>query len=242
MRLLLLSLLALTSLGCTSGPYVVTVRSVRAPTCNAPLAELARSLPYSADYPVRVVRDAPLDGVGTDARGNPIVPLQTMGRYRYLGEVESARGRSYTSQAFASVLWMPEMHETTAPAVRAMCWAQAPLRALTLGIWSVLAPTSPCFALYDRADDMHVSELKRAAFAMGANTLLMKDEEDELVEARRTHRVVSSGTRSLVAYAFIDTWAAPGVLTLDDDDSARLSQISSRCWTLPSAVSIVHRR
>lgn len=243
MRPLILALISLMSLGCTSGPYAVTVRSARAPTCDAPIAALARSLPYSADYPIRVVRDAPLDGVESDARGRPVVPLQTMGRYRYLGEIESARARSYTSQAFASVLWMPEMHETTAPALRAMCWAQAPLRALTLGVWSVLAPTSwPCFALYDREDEMHVAELKRAAFAMGANTLLMKDQEDELVETRRTHRIVSTGTRSLVAYAFIDTWAAPGVVTLDDDDSARLSQISSRCWALPSAVSIVHRK
>ncbi|HEY1957926.1 MAG TPA: hypothetical protein VGH28_20035 [Polyangiaceae bacterium] len=236
------SALALAASGCASGPYAVTVRSARAPACDASLAALARALPYSDDYPVRVVREAPLDGTHHDARGRLVVPLETMGRYRYLGEIESERASSYVSQAFASVLWMPRMHETTSPALRALCWAQAPLRAATLGAWSVLAPTSwPCFALYDRDDSMHMAELERAAFAMGANTLVVSGREEELAMSSRSHRFVSTGTRALTAYAFIDTWAAPQVVTLDAPVADRLAATAAQCWKLPAATTIVRR-
>ena len=132
---------------------------------------LAISLPDATDYPVRVLHAAPIDGTWTDATGKLVVPTETLGRYRYLGEVESERERSSVSQAYASILWMPPMHETTGAGLRALCWAQAPLRAVTLGVWAVLAPTSwPCFAIYGNDDTRHVTELQRAAFATGAKS------------------------------------------------------------------------
>jgi len=226
--------LVLCAAGCATGPYAVTVRSARAPECDRAIETLARSLPYAHDYPVRVVRAAPLDGTRRDARGRFVVPLEAMGRYRYLGEIESERARSYVAQAFASVLWMPPMHETTSPALRALCWVQAPLRAVTLGAWSVLAPTSwPCFALYGQGEDMLLAELERAAFAMGANTIVVAGREDELVQTSKTHRIVSTGARALTAYAFIDTWAAPQAVTLDGAAADRLAATQARCRALP---------
>ena len=227
--------------GCTTGPYAVTIRSARAPACDASIAALATSLPWD-DYPVRVVRNTPLDGTSVDADGHFRVPVETMGRYRYLGEIESARATSYPTQVFASLLWMPEMHETTSPVLRALCWAQAPLRAMTLGAWAAIAPTSwPCFALFRNDPSMHLVELKRAAFAMGANTILIKDEESELVMTRKTHRIWNSGVRSMTAFAFIDTWAPSAVVELADEDATRLSAMAARCWTLPPSVRVVTR-
>jgi len=226
-------------IGCTSGPYAVTIRSARAPTCDASLESLATSLPHSSEYPVRIVRGRPLDGVTSSGQ----VPLETMGRYRYIGDIESSRARSYPSQVFASLLWMPEMHETTSSGVRALCWAQAPLRALTFGAWAVLSPTSwPCFALYGQDDELHMRELARAAFAMGANTILVKDRETELVLASKSHRIINTGARSIGAYAFIDTWAPPAAIELGDEDAARLSDVAARCWSLPASVKVVPRR
>lgn len=227
--------------GCATGPYGVTVRSARTPACDQPVATLAKSLPYEVDYPVRVVRDAPLEGTSLGPRGELVVPTETMGRYRYLGEIESARAKSYPSQAFASIYWMPPMHETTSAGLRALCWIQAPLRAMTLGVWAVLAPTSwPCFALYGRDDGWHVAELQRAGFAMGANVLLLKDRESELVAGRR-RRVTTTGTRALTAYAFIDTWAAPSVVELEDADVDHLSAVATQCWSLDPSVRVVRR-
>jgi hypothetical protein len=234
------AVLALALAGCATGPYAVTVRSARAPACDARIEALARALPYSTDYPVRVVAVATLDGTRRDARGRLVVPLEAMGRYRYLGEIESARASPYPAQAFASVLWMPRMHETTDPALRAFCWAQAPLRALTLGAWSVLAPTSwPCFALYGDDETIHLAELRRAAFAMGANTLLLATRENELVQLRKSRRIVSTGPRALEAYAFIDTWAPPAVVGLDDAAADRLVETAAACWRLPASVRVV---
>ena len=229
-------------LGCTTGPYTVTVRSARAPACDEPIETLAKTLPYGRQYPVHVVQDQPLAGVVVDASGQASVPLETMGRYRYLGSIESARARSYPSQVLASLYWMPDMHETTDPGLRALCWAQAPLRALTLGAWAMLSPTSwPCFALYGDDDERHLAELTRAAFAMGANTILVKDTEAELIRLHKTQRVVSSGPRSMSAYAFIDTWAAPAAVELDGEAASRLADVAARCWSLPPSVKTVIR-
>lgn len=212
--LAIVSLFALSSTACATGPYGVTV--MRAgnynPDRNEATAEAAKELPWDDTYPVDVVVDTLPEGIKLDGQ-NLLVDAALKDRYAYLGRINSFQEDNRFTAAAKSVWWYESLHPRHSAARDVYCKVQTPLRTLTLGIYSLLVPLDwPCWVLYSADRDknlrIHAQELKRAATAMGANLVVLQSVEDQTtLHANTYYGGTDSDTvkaASVWAFALVD--------------------------------------
>ncbi len=110
---------------------------------------------------------------GIDLRRNEIAVLPSYtDRYEVLGTVTVTRG----STGFRNFFWSHAVDQGWA---KALCYPQAPLKLLTLGVWGVVSPLNwPCIyrkrpAQEAKDDSLRFAALRRAAGVMGGNLVLV---------------------------------------------------------------------
>jgi hypothetical protein len=177
-RFTLLLLALVLGAGCATPRFDVRIRHAGAydPSKDQEVEARARAMPWHAEYPVEVHVDQVPEGLEL-VDGLLTVKPEAAARYQILGQVESAHATSGVAAYAASTWWYYPMHERHSAARDTFCRVQLPLRLLTLGIWSLVSPTSwPCQIVYstDERENLtvHVQELKRAASALGANVVV----------------------------------------------------------------------
>jgi hypothetical protein len=97
-------------------------------------------------------------------------------RYRVLGSVTSRHEYTMNELVMLTLYWKPKFHPETSSALDTFCWAQAPLKVITLTLWNVVPFAWPCWAKYPSEDDnivLHVGNLKRLTKAMGGNLMVL---------------------------------------------------------------------
>ena len=125
--------------------------------------------PWDHDYPVRVVQGKLPEGLLLLDGGQTLsIEAGFESRFEILGELTSTFADSPGDVGFANVYWYNDLHDSHSRGRDIYCKAQAPLRLLTLGIWSIFVPFNwPCFATYSAERDsnlvIHLQELRRAA-------------------------------------------------------------------------------
>lgn len=146
---------------------------------NRLTAERAKELPWrpEPDYNVRVVQGKLPEGLSISENGSKIVVSSSHEKeFEVLGLVKSSRDMDFVRDYF----WYAPLHEKHAGFRTDYCKAQAPLKAITLGLWFFVPLYYPCFPTYPSDENMgnHVQELKRAAYLMGANLLVLAQVSD----------------------------------------------------------------
>ena len=87
-----------------------------------------------------------------------------------LGSIES----TFPAGFYASYFWYYPMHDQEGSFRPAWCAWQAPLRAVTLGLWSLFVPLNYACVLSESPDGhVHERELRRMAAAMGGNLVVV---------------------------------------------------------------------
>jgi hypothetical protein len=137
-------------------------------------------------------------------------------RYQVLGTVESDYSKKINSAILKNLYWTWDYEETWR---KALCWPQAPLKALSLGIW-VLVPTAwPCFAKIPGEEEerqkAHLVQLKKLTAAMGGNLVVLSSSGDlqvTTINARSGAVMGQSITKDMSLKGFALRWnkgAAP---------------------------------
>lgn len=148
-------------------------------TADQELADKAEALPWHKDYPVVVVRGTLPPGISIDKDGSIEVDRSATGETEVLGTVSS---EADPSAFIASTIWYADLHPSEGVPRDAFCKAQLPLRVVTLSLWSYLTPFGWVCLAVPRGDDrgfrLHLQELRRAAYAMGGNMVVLIGQTD----------------------------------------------------------------
>ncbi len=176
--------------GCATAGNNLKIARYGAVDVNADeeLVDRAESLPWHKDYPIVVLRSTFPDGISIDDKGKITVDRAVAGELEVLGTVESeANGGSILT----SSIWYVNLHPSEGTARDWFCKAQLPLRVGTLSLWSYLTPFGwVCLAVPKAGSEgfkLHVQELRRGAYAMGGNVVVLIGQTDLV-------RVSSGGT------------------------------------------------
>lgn len=171
---------ALGAVGCSTAAY----RPVITPFGDVDvdkaheLEKKATSLPLRRKYPVRVIEGSIPEGLDLTEQGSKIIIKRGFEkRYEVLGEVESKPLYGNLELTARKIYWMWDMHPDEG-ALDGYCKWQGPLRAITLGFWSITPFNWPCVGTrYPKeqkdARRIHLLELRRGAYAMGANLVII---------------------------------------------------------------------
>jgi hypothetical protein len=141
-------------------------------------AEKAAELPLDRNYPVRIIEGQIPEGLDSTEGGTKIVVLKGHEtKYQVLGEIESKPKYGAGELTVRKFLWMWDMHPDEG-ALDGYCKWQGPLRAVTVSLWNYTPFNWPCFfSSYPKqqkdARRIHIRELKRGAYAMGANLVII---------------------------------------------------------------------
>jgi hypothetical protein len=179
-------LAALALAGCATAANHVKIARYGAVDVSADedLADKAEAMPWHKDYPVVVMRGVLPQGVEISENGKISVDRAAAGEIQVLGTVESEANAGAILQSTA---WYVDMHPSEGAARDWFCKVQLPLRLATLTLWSYLTPFGWVCLAAPRADErgfrLHLQELRRAAYAMGGNLVVLTGRTD-LVSSR----------------------------------------------------------
>lgn len=127
------------------------------------------------------------------------------GQFEVLGTIESDYMKGNSLAFLKNFYWTWNYDEGWR---KGLCWPQAPLKAVTLGLWNLFPWSWPCMASLpgetDRQKD-HIAALKRAAVAMGADLVLLTNSGDlsvTTVNARSGAVVGTSVTKNMSLRGF----------------------------------------
>ena len=178
-KLILIGFAAWLFVGCATlrpGGRVVTINdSEPDPDRDDGLAEKAKQV-TSADFSrVAIVKGKIPEGILLEESGGKIsIDPRFKDEYQVLGTVESDFMRGNESAGLKNIYWTHVYEDMWR---NALCWPQAPLKAITLGIWALLPTAYPCYANIpgeekDR-EKAHLQNLKKLGAALGANMVLV---------------------------------------------------------------------
>jgi hypothetical protein len=178
--------------GCYVPPYRTSIQHTGAAGTkrDAEVTARARELPWESTYDVQIFESALPDGLqGADGGRRIEIKPGFEDRWEVLGEVESAfRYPDEWDLGWAAGFWTVPMHQQHSRERDTYCKVQAPLRAITLSLWNLVPFSWACFPKYPDNDLVHRQELKRAASAMGGDTVVLIDRG-----SRDQTRIASTG-------------------------------------------------
>lgn len=127
------------------------------------------------------------------------------GQFEVLGTVESDYMKGNSMAFLKNFYWTWNYEEGWR---KGLCWPQAPLKAVTLGLWNMLPWSWPCMATMPdetgRQKD-HIAAIKRVAAAMGADLVVLTNSGDlsvTTVNARSGAVVGTSITKNMSLRGF----------------------------------------
>lgn len=129
---------------------------------------------YESD--VRVIDGSIPEGITLTEQGSQIsVAKSHQARYRVLGAV-NAKVTWPENYFYRNVYWTTGDYQSTWQ--KALCWPQAPLKLLTLGIWNIVPISWPCWMIGESRDEaqrtaMLIHGLTIGVSEMGGNLLLI---------------------------------------------------------------------
>jgi len=137
-------------------------------------------------------------------------------QYQILGTVESDYTKEMGSAIWKNFFWTWNYKETWR---KALCWPQAPLKALTLSLWAWFMPAAyPCFAVAPGDEPgrqkAHLVQLKKLASAMGGNLVVLTNSGDltvTTVNADTGQTVGRSVTKNMALRGFAIKYTPPAV-------------------------------
>lgn len=101
------------------------------------------------------------------------------GQYEILGTVESDYTQALRGAIWKNIYWTWNYDEGWR---KGLCWPQAPLKAVTLGLWNLLPWAWPCMATVPSEEKdrqkAHLGQLKKLAAAMGGNMVVISNSGD----------------------------------------------------------------
>lgn len=142
--------LALATTACSTGRFSLYIEPSSAlKRSGEVLQEQAQDAPWDSEYSVQVINnvDSPPPGITIEGGRYSVTPgyEQTI---TYLGRIESAHGGSRMKALALSVYLFYDLHDSESSVINTYCKVTFPLRTLTLGIWSLLPWSWPCWADY----------------------------------------------------------------------------------------------
>lgn len=174
-RVLLLSLLASTSIGCaTLRPAVSVTRFGDVnPKADRELALAAAKSEESAED-VRVVQGQLPEGLELLEQSTTIAVARGYEQsYQVLGTVEADYGPVGSSLGITNLFWAPDYDEGWR---KALCYPQVPLKILTMSLWVAVPLHYPCWATIPGEDERMeplIQHVRKGAKAMGANLVVL---------------------------------------------------------------------
>ncbi len=135
---------------------------------------------------VKVVFNDLPDGLSLDRSGEILrISDEFSGRYKIVGAVLIKPKFTPPDLRLRQMLWyVPLDRSRHSAARRVFCAAQAPFRALTLGLWNIVPLNYPCFASYPKEGNknlgVQLKNLKKAAARLGGNLVVVAKVENVL--------------------------------------------------------------
>ena len=166
----------------------------------------AEKLAWDGDYRhVRMLIGTTPEGIGLAEGGTQIVVAPGYeDRYAVLGSASS----ELPFVRLQAIFWYASMHDSEGTFLPAWCSWQAPLRALTLGLWSIVPLNYPCFPSVDPDPRLHAIELRRMASAMGGNLVIIVESKSIRVSNQYGSAIAQHDDVSMTAYVLSDKGAA----------------------------------
>jgi hypothetical protein len=168
-------------------------------------AELSKKASKERDIPedVRVVRGKIPEGL--DIVDGKLVVLEGYDkRYSILGTVEGDYERRRGEAFWKNGYWTWKYDEGWR---KGLCWPQAPLKALTLGIWSMFVPLAyPCFSVTGDEETRRINlneALKKGGAAMGGNLVFVMGEGSLVTITVGDYGSSQSTTKAWSQHAFV---------------------------------------
>lgn len=208
-----------------SQSYLVAALSVACVGCYAPayrntvhvfgsvdlerdeqIATRAEQLAWDGDYRhVRMLIGTTPEGIGLAEGGTQIVVAPGYeDRYAVLGSATS----EMPFVRLQALFWYASMHDSEGTFLPAWCSWQAPLRVLTLGLWSLVPLNYPCFPSDDPDPRLHAVELRRMASAMGGNLVIIVESKSVRVSNQYGNAIAQHDDVSMTAYVLSDKGSA----------------------------------
>ncbi|MBN2717693.1 MAG: hypothetical protein JXX14_17720 [Deltaproteobacteria bacterium] len=171
------------AVGCATPRY--TARMTRATNnLTEPAYEIEsrqKEIDWDEDLPVTVMINQTPEGVSWNDKGELVIAPGFEGKYLQLGDAMSSHGDSKETAFWRSALFYVNMHERHSKGRDVFCKAQMPFRWAFIGLWMAVPLQWPCYAWQpgDSAEKMQLleKEIKRVAFAMGGNLVLVRRQE-----------------------------------------------------------------
>lgn len=208
-RIALFLLLAAGCSGCYTPQYLKTVRVFGDfdPARDLRLAEKAESLPWNdARTDIRVVGGRMPAGISLSEESRLLtIDEAASSRYTVIGSAVS----TVPASGYTALYWYYPMHDREGSFRPAFCSWQAPLRAVTFGLWSLFVPLNYA-CLVDESPDgqVHLRELKRMAAAMGGNLVVVASVTD--VVAHGEDAATGNYLDSVQVHAYVLLDRTPG--------------------------------
>lgn len=179
MRVVFLSIVLAVLTGCANFRYDATAYNVNKDgkiSKKISSEEIKAKIPYSPNLPVKVYQnDLPK---GITLKGKGIVTSKSFDRkFSYVGEVTSKQAYWDSNMSTnRGMFWYIPLNDNHNSFRRTACAVQAPLKAITLGIWNIVPTNWPCWGRYSKSAEnleLHHTELKRAARALDGDIVVI---------------------------------------------------------------------
>lgn len=204
----LVAALFVVCVGCYSPAYRDTVHVFGSVDLerDEQIAMQAEQLAWDGDYRhVRMLIGTTPEGIGLVEGGTQIaVAPGYEDRYAVLGSATS----ELPFVRLQAIFWYASMHDSEGTFLPAWCSWQAPLRALTLGLWSLVPLSYPCFPSVDPDPRLHAIELRRMASAMGGNLVIIVESKSIRVSNQYGSAIAQHDDVSMTAFVLSDKGAS----------------------------------
>ncbi|MCP4599783.1 MAG: hypothetical protein GY847_04455 [Proteobacteria bacterium] len=181
MRFFLFALFVVLFAACATPRYRGMADSIEdhVPINSFEIKEEIKEHRYDENFPVTVmIRETP-EGISWNENEVVIAP-EYQDKYEVLASIASSRSGDNWSAFARSALFYVNMHEKHGKFRDGYCKVWLPFRVLLGPFWSIAPFQWPCYAWFkdnnEESTYLHTQELKRLAFILGGNLVLVKEQ------------------------------------------------------------------